>query len=191
MEKILIHDIIGKLEWDLRGYGSDYFCTREFEFMGKICKMQLLFVVDEEDEEYGEDEEPCNEITESQVKKYQYIMENQEEFFKMVEEAILNYYIYSYENFMIPTDYPKISTIEELKELLLLDSGIAIYIEQDWCDFIGVALECKWEEEHGLGVKVQDEEIWREENDIEDFKYRYLKFKNNKAIEVGFQDIIL
>ena len=81
-------------------------------------------------------------------------IENSKEFFETIANVILEYYIEEYKYFTSPEYFPKISTIEELKEVLLLYEVIIIYIMVDWRDFIGIALECKWEREHGLGIRI-------------------------------------
>ncbi len=158
MKEIFIHDIIGKLEWDLWKFGFNYFSTKKFEFLDEICNAVICFKVRD-----GQN------ITEKQVDKYKQIVDNPKKFFDMVAQSIFDYYVTDYNDFCYLEELPKITTIKELRPLLLLGKGIVIYIERDFRDYIGVSLECIWEEEHGLGVKIKD----------------------GKVIDVGFEDIIL
>lgn len=64
---------------------------------------------------------------------------------------------------------PTISTKDEIANIVEPKQLIFPMVFDEDVSHVGLLLECTWEPEHGLAVKIEDEEI----------------------IEVGFQDIVL
>lgn len=154
-KKEIINDVVGKLEWD-NEYNLGYKITKEFSFIGTICEVKIMFRTEED------------KITANQIQKYKEITKNPKKFFNMIEEALLEYYIEYYNDINdydegdfddYPEGFPEISTVEELKPLLLLEYGIYISIREDWENYILVVLDCIWDEESGLAVKIENGKI--------------------------------
>jgi len=64
---------------------------------------------------------------------------------------------------------PKISSIEELGEIVTPTSLLIRYDFEDGVRRVGILCDCTWEPEHGLGISIEDE----------------------KVVEIGLQDIVL
>lgn len=166
-KEIFVHEVIGELEWDRHGYGEDYFCDREFEFIGIKCKFQIAFI------SYGD-----KVIDEQQVYDYNYFIKNNDSILSEIAEKIFVYYNELYDENECEFDELGLKKITQTSEIIPLigdadaqDNYIispTIYIKQDR-DYIGFSVGCEWDIDNGLGVKIVD----------------------GKVEEIGFQDIVL
>ena len=160
MVKIMNHDIFGELH-----YNNNWHKEIELNLFGNTQKMELII----EGEENGEFEE-------EQIEAYKKFMQNKEELLEMCEEKV---YIYYQE---VNFDYrerlgeqfkdklaPVINTQDEINKLVYPKQILFPMVFGDMIREFGLLCECTWEEEHGLAVKYQNEEV----------------------VEVGYQDIII
>ncbi len=154
-KEILNHKIIGEVEWAANGYSEDYFCEREFEFLGSLRKFEVDFVT------YGE-----KVISKQQVNDYLYFMENSEKILKNVSQALLEYYLECYEEMALDErGFEEISSESELIPLLSKENDDgktdiypSIYIK-DERDYIGMGFNCKWDDDNGIGIQIVDGEV--------------------------------
>ncbi|MRX67093.1 hypothetical protein SAMN06265349_1021027 [Flavobacterium resistens] len=123
---------------------------------------------------YGEEDAEIDFIQKEAFVKF---TEKMPEIMRQVESHIFKYYLQNIEDYRAMRTSiddadkvaPKISTIEELKKLVI---PLSILIQYDFGDDIrriGILCDCTWETEHGLGIKIE----------------------NEKVVETGLQDIVL
>ena len=96
-------------------------------------------------------------------------------FFSKVEENLFQYFNQSREESLLSEEtkksvFPHLTKSFDLKSLVKPPTILVSYYDGDsWSDYIGLLMECTWEKEHGLGVKIVD----------------------NQIEEIGFQDIVI
>lgn len=153
------HNILGNIE-------HDEFWTRKYEtiFLGNIVKGELTI--------RGEIDE---EIEKLQIEAFEQFSLNEKEIILNVEEKIFEYYcdiVEEYRDRLGESADQYAPIIKEKQELENLLEFEAVYIPYSFNEderVVGLLFESKWEPEHGLGVKIVNEEI----------------------VELGFQDIVL
>ncbi|MCL1895896.1 MAG: hypothetical protein FWG03_05050 [Clostridiales bacterium] len=125
---------------------------------------------------YGDGDD---EISQGQREAFRRFKADEERIVKESEERIFEYYLEIFEDYrdmyledseeLADENAPRISSAEELLELI---EPASLLIRGDFEDGIrrlGILCECTWEPEHGLGVSIENEEV----------------------AEVGFQDVAL
>ncbi|MEK4112857.1 hypothetical protein ABIC86_002878 [Paenibacillus sp. DS2363] len=123
---------------------------------------------------YGEENE---EITPNQRDAFSQFKANMPSIVKESEDKILEYYLENFEDYRamqsdseeVEKIAPKISSIDELGRLVTPTGLLIRYDFEDGIRRVGILCDCTWEQEHGLGIGVENEEV----------------------IEVGLQDIVL
>lgn len=151
-ERIEKHEQVGEI--GLIGY--NWVSFKEIEFMGKLIDVEFYFEVERKD----------SELSKKQIEYFISIL-NSESFFKKIAKGIFNYYTDMYDELQeTHTELQEINEINMLSSMLRFP--ICVFIS-DENEYIGASMNCIWEPEHGLGVKIVDGEV----------------------VEVGFQDIIL
>lgn len=112
----------------------------------------------------------------AQKEAYINFVGNMENMIMKIEDAIFDYYQESYVEYrdMVEEDVadksaPIIENKEEMGKLVEPTQLIIRRVRKNGIRRIGLLFNCTWEIEHGLAVKIEDEEI----------------------VDVGFQDIVL
>ncbi|GAS83213.1 DUF6985 domain-containing protein [Paenibacillus amylolyticus] len=122
----------------------------------------------------GEENE---EITPNQRDAFSQFKANMPSIVKESEYKILEYYLENYEDYRamqsdceeVEKIAPKISSIDKLGRLVTPIGLLIRYDFEDGIRRVGILCDCTWEQEHGLGISVENEEV----------------------VEVGLQDIVL
>jgi hypothetical protein len=113
--------------------------------------------------------------TERQIDAFCRFASNRDPFFKSLEGKLFKYFNDARQESNLHQDmierlFPHLDEPRQLKSLIELRSILVSYYDGEaWCDYIGLLMECSWEVEHGLGVKVVDGQVQ----------------------EIGLQDIVL
>ncbi len=123
---------------------------------------------------YGEENE---EINSNQRDAFSQFKANMPSIVKESEDKILEYYLENYEDYRamqsdseeVEKIAPKISSIDELGRLVTPTGLLIRYDFEDGIRRVGILCDCTWEQEHGLGISVENEEV----------------------VKVGLQDIVL
>ncbi|MEC0179970.1 hypothetical protein P4H61_00450 [Paenibacillus peoriae] len=156
----LNHELFGEISCDL--YWSGH---QEIKIFGEKRKV-ILSIDGNEDGEFQD----------AQKEAYINFLNNMESILTKAEESIFDHYQEVYMDYrdMVgeeDTDKiaPFINNIEELVKLVEPTQLIIRRIRKNGIRRIGLLFNCTWEIEHGLAVKIEDEEV----------------------TEVGFQDIVL
>ena len=160
MVKVMNHDVFGELY-----YNNSWYKEIELNLFGNIQKLDLI-IEGEEDAEFEEE----------QLEAYKKFMKEKEKLVRSCEEEVYNYYQ------KVNVDYrerlgeqfkdklaPVINTQDEINKLVYPKQILFPMVFGDMIREFGLLCECTWEEEHGLAVKYQNEEV----------------------VEVGYQDIII
>lgn len=130
-----------------------------------------LRVVDVVFEGVAKDKPP----TDRQIEAFCRFSLNRRAFFEALEGRLFKYYNDARTASALDKDtierlFPPLDDQRQLKSLIDPTGLLVSYYDGEaWCDFIGILMECSWEREHGLGIKVVDEQV----------------------SEIGFQDIVL
>ena len=139
--------------------------TVEIPWYGKTEKVHVIFERDEQDDL----------PTDRQIEAFSFFMSHREVFFYNLEDELFIYFNIARSESNLDKDtidrlFPKLNCARELKNLMKpFTVMVSYYAGEDWSDYIGLLMECTWEIEHGLGVKIVD----------------------NKVIEIGIQEIVL
>ncbi|MGO4531476.1 hypothetical protein AB4Z30_20550 [Paenibacillus sp. 2TAF8] len=156
----LIHELFGEISYDLYWSGQ-----QKIKMFGK--DIALILSVDGNEE---------GEFHFVQKEAYTNFIGNMDDIMTKVEAAIFEYYqeVYMEYREMVGEDEgdkiaPIIENKEELDRLIEPTQLIIRRVRKNGVRRIGLLFNCTWEIEHGLAVKIEDEEI----------------------VEVGFQDIVL
>lgn len=156
----LNHELFGEISYDLYWSGQ-----QKIKMFGKD-KVIILSVDGNEEGEFHD----------AQKEAYTNLIGNMDDIMTKVEEAIFDYYqeVYmDYREMVGEEEADKIAPIienkEELDHLIEPTQVIIRRVRKNGVRRIGLLFDCTWEIEHGLAVKIEDEEI----------------------VEVGFQDIVL
>jgi hypothetical protein len=156
----LNHELFGEISYDLYWSGQ-----QKIKMFGKD-KVIILSVDGNEEGEFHD----------AQKEAYTNLIGNMDDIMTKVEEAIFDYYqeVYmDYREMVGEEEADKIAPIienkEELDHLIEPTQLIIRRVRKNGVRRIGLLFNCTWEIEHGLAVKIEDEEI----------------------VEVGFQDIVL
>ncbi|MEY8747008.1 DUF6985 domain-containing protein [Paenibacillus tundrae] len=156
----LNHELFGEISYDLYWSGQ-----QKIKMFGKN-KIIILSIDGNEEGEFHD----------AQKEAYTNLIENMDDIMTNVEEAIFDYYqeVYmDYREMVGEEEADKIAPIienkEELDHLIEPTQLIIRRVLKNGVRRIGLLFNCTWEIEHGLAVKIEDEEI----------------------VEVGFQDIVL
>ena len=143
----MINSVFGELTYE---YGWNGETT--IDWFGKIINVNVV-VSGEEDEE----------IDPLQCESYEEFKNAWNDIKESILESVLSYYIdlrkeLGYDDDS-NEDYPELSSIEEIKEKIALDSIVVplsgIYDGRS----IALAFNCEWDTENGLGIILVDEEI--------------------------------
>ena len=113
--------------------------------------------------------------SDTQMNAFISFIKNEKEFFTELPAKLFKYF--ENERSVSPLDkeviaelFPQIRNPMELKNLVGIPYIVVSYFDgQGFLDYIGLGMSCHWEEEHGLGVKIE----------------------KNQVTEIGYQDIIL
>ncbi|MEK3919671.1 MULTISPECIES: DUF6985 domain-containing protein [Paenibacillus] len=156
----LNHELFGEISYDLYWSGQ-----QKMKMFGK--DKAIILSVDGNEE---------GEFHDAQKEAYTNLIGNMDDIMTKVEEAIFDYYqeVYmDYREMLGEEEADKIASIienkEELDHLIEPTQLIIRRVRKNGVRRIGLLFNCTWEIEHGLAVKIEDEEI----------------------VEVGFQDIVL
>ncbi|WP_438498472.1 DUF6985 domain-containing protein [Paenibacillus sp. IHBB 3054] len=156
----LNHELFGGITYDLYWSGK-----QKVKIFGEERSVILSIDGNEEGEFQG-----------AQKEAYINFVGNMENMIMKIEDAIFDYYQESYVEYrdMVGEDVadkiaPIIENKEEMGKLVEPTQLIIRKVRKNGFRRIGLLFNCTWEIEHGLAVKIEDEEI----------------------VEVGFQDIVL
>ncbi|WP_427182385.1 DUF6985 domain-containing protein [Paenibacillus sp. TC-CSREp1] len=156
----LNHELFGEISYDLYWSGQ-----QKIKMFGK--DKAIILSVDGNEE---------GEFQDVQKEAYTNFIGNMDDIMTKVEAAIFDYYQEVYMDYreMVGEDEadkiaPIIENKEELDHLIEPTQLIIRRVRKNGVRRIGLLFNCTWEIEHGLAVKIEDEEI----------------------VEVGFQDIVL
>ncbi|WP_413365214.1 DUF6985 domain-containing protein [Lysinibacillus sp. 3P01SB] len=154
------HDVFGEISYDLYWRGE-----QKIKFFGQ--EKTIVLSID------GNEEGEFHEIQKDAYKKF---FHNMNDIMKKVEDALFDYYQKVFMDYRAIFDkkevdrlVPIINDKRELAKLVSPTQLIIRRVRKNGLRRVGMLFDCTWEAEHGVGVKVEDEEI----------------------IEVGFQDIVL
>lgn len=153
-------DLFGEISYDLYWTGE-----QKIKFFGK--EKTIILSIDGSEE---------GEFQQAQKDAYRNFVNNMDEIIEKVEDALFDYYqeIYmdyreSFDSEEVDKLVPVIKEKEELAKLMTPTQLIIKRVRKNGIRRVGLLFDCTWEVEHGVGVKIENEEI----------------------TEVGFQDIIL
>lgn len=156
----LNHELFGEISYDLYWSGQ-----QKIKIFGK--ERVIILSIDGNEE---------GEFQEAQKEAYINLVDNMENIMTEAEEAIFDYYqeVYMEYRDMVGEDEadkiaPIIENKEELGNLVEPTQLIVRRVRNNGIRRLGLLFDCTWNIEHGLAVKIEDEEV----------------------VEVGFQDIVL
>ncbi|MFF2484318.1 DUF6985 domain-containing protein [Paenibacillus sp. NPDC058071] len=154
------HELFGEISYDLYWSGQ-----QKIKIFGKE-KVIILSI----------DGNEAGEFHDAQKEAHINFVENMDDIISKAEESIFDYYQEVYMDYrdMVGEDEankiaPVIESKEGLGQLIEPTQLIIRRVRKDGVRRIGLIFNCTWEIEHGLAVKIEDEEI----------------------VETGFQDIVL
>ena len=154
------HELFGEISYDLYWSGQ-----QKIKIFGKE-KVIILSI----------DGNESGEFQDAQKEAYINLVDNMENIMIKAEEAIFDYYQEIYMDYrdMVEADEadkiaPIIENKEELGNLVEPTQLIIRRVRNNGIRRLGLLFDCAWNIEHGLAVKIEDEEV----------------------VEVGFQDIVL
>ncbi len=111
--------------------------------------------------------------TPKQLQAFKELIDNSKEIFSKLEEQLFSYYKELREEYReedyFQESFPEVSSPRELGKFMTFKSISICYYGEDWSSFIGLIIDCDWDIELGVGVKLV----------------------NNHVCEVGVQDIVL
>lgn len=154
---MMYDEVFGRLTYD-------YTWSKEEEvvFFGKSVKIALLIAGDED-----------GEFEKSQYEAYKMFKTKWDEIQERLVEAILKYYREKRQELGYDVEYnenyPELLTRKELAEHLTLVGIKVPYGELYGGRSIGVSLDCTWDDENGIGIRLSDE----------------------KVVDVGYQDVAI
>lgn len=98
-----------------------------------------------------------DEVTTMHKKGYDYLIENQTKLLDLIFDVIFsNYNVwqdeYGYDEHEINEIMPNITHSNDLKPLMYPVKIFIMNVSFDGVPYIGIQLNCKWDNEHGLGV---------------------------------------
>ncbi|MGM0715519.1 DUF6985 domain-containing protein [Brevibacillus parabrevis] len=156
----LNHELFGEISYDLYWSGQ-----QKIKIFGKE-KVIILSIDGNENAEFQD----------AQKEAYINLVDNMEYIITKAEEGIFDYYqeVYmEYRDMVEAEEADKIAPIienkEELGNLVEPTQLIVRRVRNNGIRRLGLLFDCTWNIEHGLAVKIEDEEV----------------------VEVGFQDIVL
>lgn len=156
----LNHELFGEISYDLYWSGQ-----QKIKIFGK----ERVIILSIDGNENGE-------FQDAQKEAYSNLVDNMENIMTKAEEAIFDYYqeVYMEYRDMVEADEadkiaPIIENKEELGNLVEPTQLIIRRVRNNGIRRLGLLFDCTWNIEHGLAVKIEDEEV----------------------VEVGFQDIVL
>lgn len=154
------HDLFGKISYDYYWSGQ-----QTIKIFGKEHNVILSI-----------DGNEVGEFQDAQKEAYTNLVHDMESIMAKAEAALFDYYqeVYMEYREMVGDDEadkiaPSIEKMDELSDLVEPTQLIIRRVRKNGVRRVGLLFECTWEEEHGLGVKIENEEV----------------------VEVGFQDIVL
>lgn len=156
----LNHDLFGEIFFE--SYWSG---TIKTNFFGK--ELLLILSIDGNEEGIFQD---------AQTDAFTNLVSNMDNIMKDVEQGIFNYYqevFMDYRN-MLGKELadklaPFIHNKEEIHKLVVPTQFVIRRVRNNGIRRIGLLCNCSWEVDHGIGVRIENEEV----------------------VEVGFQDIVL
>ena len=111
-----------------------------------------------------------------QLQALKNLIEHKKDIFHTLQDQLLNHYAtirekaqeyYSHEVFS--EKFPIINNPYQLTKNLEIKSIILGYYGEKWCSYIGLVIDCSWDTEMGVGVKIVE----------------------NNIVEIGEQDIVI
>ena len=157
--KEINHEVFGNIKYDLSWEGE-----KEVNFLNG--KKKIAFVIKGRENA---------EFENAQIEAFRNFFDNFEDLILLALSEIFNYYnevCEDYRNMLGDSAYKLAPVIINEKELAnLIELKELVFLRSRGKDVrkVGILYECTWEEEHGLAVK----------------------FENENVIDVGYQDIVL
>ena len=112
----------------------------------------------------------------AQLEAFNSFIKLKEETFQKLEAQLFEYYAQVrieaseyYEEAYFKETYPPVSSPKELSKRLKFKNVLIGYYDEDWSSYIGLVIDCDWDIDNGVGVKIE----------------------GNKVVEIGEQDIVL
>ena len=139
--------------------------TVSIPWYGVEKRVNVIFERDEQDLEPNE----------KQIEAFYQLLSIKDSFFPNLETKLFEYYNQSrtesdWDEKTINELLPKIGSQLHLQKFISEPTILVSYFEEEtWGNYIGLLVECSWDVDHGIGVKI----------------------KNNKIIEISNQDIVL
>ena len=154
------HDLFGEISYDLYWIGEQKI---------KIFEQEKTIILSIDGSEEGE-------FQEAQKDAYKNFIHNMNDIIRKVEDALFDSYQEVYIDYRemfnseeVDKLVPIIKDKRELANLMSPTQLIIRRVRKNGIRRVGLLFDCTWEIEHGVGVKIENEEV----------------------TEVGFQDIIL
>jgi hypothetical protein len=107
-----------------------------------------------------EREKPDQTPTERQIEAFCNFVSNRDQFFDGLEGSLFQYFNDARQRSNLHQDtikrlFPLLEHPRQLKSLIEFRGILVSYYDGEaWCEYIGLLMECRWDVEHGLGVKV-------------------------------------
>jgi len=143
------NEVFGELTYDYTGSKKE-----TVVFFGKSVQIVLLIAGDED-----------GEFEKSQYEAYEMFKTKWTEIQERLVEAILKYYREKRQELGYDVEdnesYPELLTEKELVEHLTLVGIKVPYGESYGGRSVGVSFDCTWDDENGIGVRLNDEKVVR------------------------------
>lgn len=141
-------NIFGELTYECGWNGK-----ATIDWFGKTMVVDLV-VCGEEDEE----------IDDNQCESYEKFMEAWDRIKDTILDRVLDYYTNLRDELGYSDnsneDYPELSTVDEMKDKISLDSIVVPLAEDYDGRSIALAFSCEWDTENGLGVVLVNEDVY-------------------------------
>ena len=128
---------------------DEFVGTVTVPWFGRDVDVEVIFRLDDN----------CPEPTSKQIDAFCHLLPSKSPFFADLPEALLTYYNRARDESPLDAEtisdlFPQINDARDLDRLIDLRGILVWYYDGDWSSYIGILAECRWEEEHGLGIKV-------------------------------------
>ena len=96
--------------------------------------------------------------TPKQLQAFKDLLENSREIFSKLEDQLFTYYqeqrLENEGEDYFEDSFPEVKTPRELEQYMKFQSISVCYYDEDWSSYIGLIIDCDWDVELGVGVKL-------------------------------------